>query len=193
MPSPSTKPTTETMQTDAIHELLRRAEQGDRGVLPQLRTWLDSNPDYWRQAGDLAGIAEQAWVAFVAAGNLANQEAIQRKLDALKAELAGPFPSPMERLLAERVAISWLQANFADLAYLGLRAKGCTDLRFFKAAELRQESAQRRLTVAIKALATVQRLLQGKSRTGLADTRARDADEAANRWEERLAALNYPR
>ena len=190
MPSPTTKPTTETMQTDAIHELLRRAEQGDRGVLPQLRAWLDANPDYWRQAGDLAGIAEQAWVAFAAAGNLANQEAIKRKLDALKGELAGPFPSPLERLLAERVAISWLQANFADLAYLGLRAKGCTDLRFFKAAELRQESAQRRLTGAIKALATVQRLLGGKSRTGVANTRAREVGEASGLWEARLAAFS---
>jgi hypothetical protein len=85
-------------------------------------------------------------------------ECLERKLADLRAEVAGPSPSPLERLLAERIVACWLQVQYADTAYLGLKGR-CTSLTVFAAAEKRQGQAQRRLLAAIKQLALVRKLL----------------------------------
>src|SRR4051812_41671667 len=85
--------------------LLARAERGDQSVMDELRAFLDRNPEVWKQAGDLARHAEMVLLDLAAGKNLFLKEAIARKLDELKRELAPS--SPLERLLAERVAISW--------------------------------------------------------------------------------------
>ncbi len=48
--------------------------------------------------------ADEAFLRAMAKDNLAFQEAARRKLELLRAELLGPSPSPVERVLAERVA-----------------------------------------------------------------------------------------
>jgi hypothetical protein len=143
--------------------MLTQARQGDRSVLPQLRAWLDSNPDYWRRAGDLGQVAESAWIALVASGDSVNEECVRRKLADMRRELAGSDPSPLEKILVDRVVLCWLQASYADGSYVNIRGKGCTDLRVFKAAEERQNRSQRRLLAAIKALATTRRLLRPRT------------------------------
>jgi hypothetical protein len=85
-------------------------------------------------------------------------ECLERKLANLKAEVEGPSPSPFERLLAERIVACWLQVQYADMAYLGLKGR-CTSLAVFTAAEKRQGQAQRRLLGAVKQLAVVRKLL----------------------------------
>lgn len=80
-----------------------------------------------------------------------------RKLDSLRHEVAGPVPSTLERLLADRVAIGWLGLSVAEGMYHqalegGL---GASDDEFH---QRRVERAQRRYLAAIKALATVRRL-----------------------------------
>src|SRR5438270_367363 len=44
-------------------------------------------------------------------------DALKMKYLALKAELAGPAPAPVVRLLAERVAVCWLQAYRMDVRW----------------------------------------------------------------------------
>src|SRR5688500_10827827 len=92
---------TKQATTDDVAELLKRASNGDREVLPQLREWLDANPHFWLKAGDLAQVAEEAWLALIAGTNLVNKESLKRKLAELKEELAGPLPSPLEQLLVQ--------------------------------------------------------------------------------------------
>lgn len=98
--------------------------------------------------------------------DLANEESVRRELARLREELAGPFPSPLERLLVQRVVLCWLQSCYADASYPALGAKGCVDLRVYRAAEQRQEWAQRRLSGAVKTLATARKLLGPKSGSG---------------------------
>src|SRR3954447_26716302 len=94
---------------DEIRDVLVRAARGDGEALPELRAVLDRRPELWRGLGDLAAHVERAWVGEVAGANPALAEVLTRKVAALKRELGGPAPSPLERLLVDRIAACWLQ------------------------------------------------------------------------------------
>jgi len=141
---------------DEIRELLGRAAGGDQEEMPELRAALDHRPELWRKLGDLAAHVELAWVGEVAGPNPALAEVLTRKVAELKRDLGGPTPSPLERLLIDRVAACWLQIHHADLAAarpVDATAEGRERLR------KRQEAAERRHAGAIEALARVRRLL----------------------------------
>lgn len=143
-------------ELDRLGPLLVRAEQGDPTALPELRQALDQLPELWAHYGDLALHARQAWVDRAAGQNLLLREALDRRLEAVRAELAGPEAPPLERLLAEQVATCWLQSAYADAAAAQARTREALGER--KLALQRQESAQRRLLAALKQLAVVRKL-----------------------------------
>jgi hypothetical protein len=106
--------------------------------------------------GDLACQAQLSLINESTGKNLAFREALARKVKLLHAELAGPAPAPLERLLAERVVTCWLQVNMADVK-LAQQEGGMT----LAAAEYHQRSrdrAHKRYLSAIKALALVRKL-----------------------------------
>lgn len=141
---------------DEIRELLGRAAGGDQEAMPELRAALDHRSEVWQRLGDLAAHAELAWVGEIAGANPALAEVLTRKVGSLKEDLGGPTPSPLERLLIDRVAACWLQIHHADLAAarpVDATAEGRERLR------KRQEAAERRYSGAIEALARVRRLL----------------------------------
>src|SRR5262249_60323762 len=84
---------------DELARLLKRAEQGDRSVLPELREALNADTNLWRHYGDLAAQAEASLILLAAGKNFLLAESLQRKLRALKDELGGESPSPLQRLL----------------------------------------------------------------------------------------------
>jgi hypothetical protein len=141
---------------DDLPILLQRCQQGDRAALPQLRAVLDQHPEVWRNIGDLARHAESAWVDLICGTNDSIRESVIRKLRELKVELGGASPSPLERLLAERVSACWLQVHHADACFA--RAKGLS-LKEADVAVKRQDRAHRRYLTAIGALATFQKLM----------------------------------
>jgi hypothetical protein len=77
--------------------------------------------------------------------------------DLCRAELAGPEPSPLERLLVERVVACWLQVQYADAAYAQLQSPSPAQ---HTAALKRQAGAHQRYLFSIKALATVRKLIK---------------------------------
>jgi hypothetical protein len=99
-----------------------------------------------------------AWLELVAGPNLLLREALERKLAELKADLAGPAPSKLEELLVARVVAGWLQVHYADATYAQL--KGNATPAQHSAMQKRQTAAQHRYLQAIKALATVRKLLK---------------------------------
>jgi hypothetical protein len=145
-----------TLQAEEIRGLLARAQAGDASVLPQLKQFLDERPEVWRRLGDLAVHARDALLALAAADSLLARESMARRMDELEAELAGTSPSPLERVLAHRAALTWAQAHLADLDALQ-NDTGATPLAAH--ALRRQESAARRFAQAVRSLATVRRLL----------------------------------
>jgi hypothetical protein len=145
--------------TEELQHLLLKAQEGDRSILPQLKQVLDANPDLWQQVGDLAQHAELTMLNLVAGNDLFAREAIQRKVAELKAEWTNPSPAPLEKLLVDRVAVCWLQLHYLDVDAFQTLAQdpGKTPASVY--AQRRLDSAQRRYLQAIRALATVRKLL----------------------------------
>jgi hypothetical protein len=142
---------------DELARLLKRAEQGDRSVLPELRKALAADANLWQQYGDLAAQAEASLILLAAGNNLLLAESLQRKLKALKDELGGESPSPLERLLVERATATWLQVNYFD--GLLAQAKGANEAQA-RMLQRHQDAAHRRHLTALKTLATVRKLLK---------------------------------
>jgi len=141
---------------DELARLLKRAEQGDRSVLPELRKALDADANLWQHYGDLAAQAEASLILLAAGKNLLLAESLQHKLRALKDELGGESPSPLERLLVERTTATWLQVSYFD--GLWAQAKGASEAQA-KMLQRQQDAAHRRHLTAVKTLATVRKLL----------------------------------
>jgi hypothetical protein len=84
-----------------------------------------------------------------------SQEAIRIQLDRLRAELAGPDPMPVERLLADRVALGWLDVNQAQTC----AARARPSERVYRDSCQRELSrAQARYLSALKHLVTLRKL-----------------------------------
>jgi hypothetical protein len=127
---------------------------GDRTVLPAIRQLLDTRPALWQDVASLATHVEQAWLALLAGPDLVAQEILRRQLHVFKHELEGPSPTPLERLLVERIAVCWLQVQHADLVATRHSQQSETWV------QQRQDRVQARLLAAVKALAQVRKLLR---------------------------------
>ena len=91
-----------------------------------------------------------------AGDNLLIQETQARKCAALTKELAGPQPSPLERLLVERIVLCWLHLYSAEALYAQHRQD--LSLRQAEFHQQRLSKAQARYLAAIRTLAQVRRL-----------------------------------
>jgi hypothetical protein len=143
--------------TEEMRHLLLRAQEGDQAVLPELRQLLDGRPELWREFGNVAGHARDALVALGSGKSLLAREAIRRRMKELEVELAGPAPSPLEKLLAERIVICWLQTYLADLDAVH---KDRAETRQASHAQRRASACQGRYLSAIRQLAMVRKLLR---------------------------------
>ena len=137
-----------------LHDLVQRGMQGDREVLPALRTFLETEPALWREVGTCVVEVERTWMQLLTGEDLVAREILLRQLQALKEEVGGPASTPLERLLVDRIALCWLQVQQADL----LAARQVSQRAAW--VEQRQDRAQARFLAAIKALAQVRKLLK---------------------------------
>src|SRR5262245_2059888 len=144
-------------ENERLARLLKRAERGDCDALAELRQALDADARLWRDYGDLALQAEAALIRLVAGANLLLAEALQRKLHAMKNELATESASPLERLLVQRVTTSWVQVSYFDA--LMTQSSGSSEART-RMLLRQQDAAHRRHLAAVKMLATVRKLLK---------------------------------
>ena len=143
-----------------LNSLVKRARGGDETALPELRELLDTRPEVWQHFGNLAGHAREAWLRVISGDDLALKESTARKAEDLVRELAGPAPTAIEKLLAERAALCWLQIHHAD----ALAAQSLSDSKHlgdFWAK--RQSGAHRRYLTSLAALVTLRRLLPGQT------------------------------
>lgn len=145
---------------DRLRHLLQRAERGDPGALPAVRLFLDEHPEVWREAGDLGVQAQRAWAGLAAGPNLLVSESVRRRFEEVRAAATGPAPTPLEGLLAERVALTWLAASYFDVILAQHRGRGLTAAQEDHLQRL-QERAQRQHLQAVKALATIRKLVPG--------------------------------
>jgi hypothetical protein len=140
---------------DELKAILRKAEQGDTTVLPALRAYMDQAPGFWEQRGDMGKATQTALLHLAAGENLLVQESIARKCAALSQELAGPTPSPLERLLVERIVLCWFQLHYAEALYTQIKDMSLQQAAFHQS---RISKAHARYLSAIRTLAQVRRL-----------------------------------
>ena len=103
--------------TSDITVLVRKAEAGDKEALSRVIAQTEASPhaaEIWKVAGDLAQRCQNAWIDVNAGENGLARESIKRVLAVMRAELEGPNSSPLERILVDRILITWLQVNHAD-------------------------------------------------------------------------------
>jgi hypothetical protein len=131
--------------------LLRKAQEGDDEAMAQLRRIMD-DPNGRRWFRDLAGRVRDRLIRAYAGNNPVTCELLEREMRQLRGELLGPAPTAVERLLAERVAIGWLQVHTAEDNLGGV---GSAAAPFWQD---QVDHAQRRFLSALRLLAAVRKL-----------------------------------
>lgn len=153
-----------------IKELSLQAEQGDETARQRLGEAMADTSPIWRQAGDLAHLAEEEWLRLIAGANAPFAESLRRQMKAMREELRGPDPAPLEKLLVDRIVVCWLQAQFADLSYAQNTDVSLTQARFLLK---RQEVSHNRYLASLRALALIRNLLSKTRRDGAGQGRNR--------------------
>jgi hypothetical protein len=163
LPSPASptparpRPTTE----EELRDVLKRAGKGDRTALPRLRELFDLNPEGMVAAchGDLARVSEDVAVDRMTGKDLTFAEAMRRKMAMLRDELTGPDPSPMERLLVERVVLCWLDCHDWEIRHnAAMQSEGGLSFRQAEHYQAMRDRAHRRYLQALKTLASVRKM-----------------------------------
>jgi hypothetical protein len=115
---------------------------------------LRDHPEVLAKAGDLGRHAEKAWIDLTVGSDSLTRIATTSEIERLKAEWAGPEPSPLEKLLVDHIAIAYLAQRQAEIA--ATQTKGTIAQAAFRLKKI--ESAQRRFLAAMKSLATLRAL-----------------------------------
>lgn len=145
-----------------------RAYSGDKSAAPELRAMLDAHPEVVRTAGDLPRDAHLAMTRAIVGADAGSPEVFARRAAQVRAELEGAHPSPLERLLCERIATCWLAVYLLDAATVTASNGQRPPARIIEHHERMKDSAQRRYLDACVALARVRRLLQPSLQVNIA-------------------------
>lgn len=153
------KPRPDINTEEGKQEVLKRAAKGDESVGWYVKEIFDRDE---REGGKLLQRyadsfthTARALVKAAAGKDIGIETGLLRKIGAVREELAGPSPTPLERILAERVALCWFDAHEMDRQYID---QSDMSLKQAEYRESRRDRAHRRFLVACKTLATVRRL-----------------------------------
>jgi hypothetical protein len=91
-------------------------------------------------------------------GNETTKAALSADITEVDAELAGPTPSAVERVLADAAATCWFAFRLHEAQYAGAVTADGMSLAQSEHAQRRMDRAHRRFLNTVKTLATVRRL-----------------------------------
>ncbi len=140
-----------------LQATIELAKRGRKELLPQLRQFLDEEPELWQHYGNIAQQAQATWLDLIGGTNLYMQETMARFAEAQRADLAGPDASPLERLMVERIVAINLQVGYYE-ALIGQHEGKATD-KVLDYLHRRHEVADGRLQAAMTNLARIRKLL----------------------------------
>ena len=148
-----------------LRALSEKAEGGDREARKELRLMVRaSSAEVIGRASDIGRKAGRTLARTASGGDPLTEEALYAKLDAMRAEIAGEDPTPLEVLLTERVVSLWMLTTLLEalMATQYRRDVGDGPERLSPSYLLQQsrilESANRRYLAAIRELARVRKL-----------------------------------
>lgn len=141
-----------------LRKLFGKAQKGDAQAIAEIRPILDK-ASLWGFMGELTRRVQQSWLEAMTGPNALIREAYERRADEMRKELLTAGDSPLERLLVDRIVMTWLQVGHADTVF-AIALKG-DDLSFRAGAyyQEQQDRAHARHLKALKALAQVRKLL----------------------------------
>jgi hypothetical protein len=142
-------------ETKELQRLVDRARNGDVSALPAVRLLLQEASSVEEFSANLAIQTEETLIAAAAGKDLFYKEALRRKQQLMRAELAGPTPTPLEKLLVERIVTCWLQLQDADIRFAQAKELTINQADYH---QRRIDRAHKRFLSAVKTLATVRRL-----------------------------------
>jgi hypothetical protein len=157
VPEPETPKTPRRTASGTLMELSARANSDDPDALVSLRRVLDNHADIWEIVGNLTKRVEVAFTDVITNGDRLQIESMQRYIQRLRSEHLGSDPSPVERLLVDRIVCTWLAAHHADLM-----AAQPGDGPLATARLRRAETTNRTHLLALQALVQMRRMLGGK-------------------------------
>ncbi len=141
-----------------LDELVKKAKNGDKKAVPEIRKILKGSPELAWQIMNFARFAEWHFIKEMFKDeNLASKEVMKRQLAAMREEIAGANPSPLERLLAERIVLTWLQIQLFEGLYASSMVKSMT-LAQGSYYQKRLDHAHRRHLSAIRTLAQIRKM-----------------------------------
>lgn len=100
-----------------LREHITRVHDGDKEAVEHIERSLELVPSIARKWGNLNLMVERGFIERTATNDPVVQKSVKITLENMREELAGPNPSPLELLGAERVASCWLQLHYAELLY----------------------------------------------------------------------------
>jgi hypothetical protein len=150
---------------ERLRALSKEAEDGDRRSQARAelrRAVARSSPEVIAEASSVARRAEWMLVKTISAGDMLMQEALVARMEHMRAEIAGENPTPLERLLVERVVAGWLLVEVLEALIAGQYQVNRKESRVGPDYIIQQsrilESATRRYLAAVRELARVRKL-----------------------------------
>ena len=145
-----------------LRALSDKAEAGDKEAKRKLRRAVRSSaPEVIARASDTARTYRRLLAQTASDGDALVEEAIFERAQLLAAEVAGENPTPLEVLLAERIASLWVLVELFDAlhaAYFSRHTTNRPSTSYLLQMVKIQESVNRRYLSAIRKLARVRKL-----------------------------------
>jgi hypothetical protein len=139
-------------------DLLERAVQGGEDCRSGIRA-LVADPErgeiYRERLGSSAGWLKQSLIERAGGENVLAQESIREKLDAVQADLEGPNPTAIERLLAERASLCWFLVHWSEHASVNAGSQAIAQADY---SQRKIDRAHARFLSAVRTLAQVRKL-----------------------------------
>jgi len=141
-----------------LEELVEKAGKGDKNALPEIRKILKESPDLAWQLRDISRVAEWHFIErMTKEEDFGSKMLLKRQLAAMREEIAGDNPSPLERLLAERIVLTWLQIQLFEDLYASSMSKSMT-IAQGNYYQKRIDHVHRRHLSALRTLAQIRKL-----------------------------------
>jgi hypothetical protein len=145
---------------EELRDHIIRAQEGDEEAIANMEASLEQLPSIARRFGNLNLLVEQGFVERASGNNPVKQKSLNITLREMREELAGPNPSPLEKLGVERVVSCWLQLHYAEHLYeRNLPKLVLTEDDYYPK---RLDRLHRRYLSAMRSLAQVRKLLKPK-------------------------------
>ena len=141
-----------------LEELVEKAGKGDKKPLPEVRKILKESPELAWQLMDVGRVAEWRYTEMMLKEeDFGKKEVLKAQLAAMREEIAGDNPSPLELLLAERIVLTWLQIQLFEDLYASSISKSMT-IAQGNYKQKRIDQAYKRYLSAIRTLAQIRKL-----------------------------------